>query len=204
MKLFYSPVSPFVRKVMVVAHELGCAARIETVRVVVAPSRPNPDLARHNPLTKLPTLVTADGVSLFDSAVIYDYLDTAGTLMPASRSARLIVARRHALADGMMEAGLACREDLHRFGPGRDDAWLAGQRRKIDQGLAWLDGEAAGFGDRLDIGIIASGVAVSWLLFRSFVPGLQAWPRLAAWHEDFARRPSMLATEPAEDAALRL
>ena len=30
MKLFYTPTSPFVRKVLVAAHELGLADRVET------------------------------------------------------------------------------------------------------------------------------------------------------------------------------
>ena len=61
MKLFYSPASPFVRKVTVTAHETGLFDRIEPVPTTVAPVQPNPELARQNPLMKLPTLVTDDG-----------------------------------------------------------------------------------------------------------------------------------------------
>ena len=61
MKLHWSPRSPFVRKVMVCAHETGLAGRIELVRSVVAQSQPNVELMRVNPLSRIPALVTDDG-----------------------------------------------------------------------------------------------------------------------------------------------
>jgi len=70
MKLYWSPRSPFARKVMVFAHEAGLAGRIETVRTLVSMTSPNRELMRVNPLGKIPTLVTDDGTVLFDSLVI--------------------------------------------------------------------------------------------------------------------------------------
>ena len=46
MKLHWSPKSPYVRKVMVVAHETGLAPRLELVRSVAAMLRPNEQLMR--------------------------------------------------------------------------------------------------------------------------------------------------------------
>src|SRR5918911_4567025 len=87
LTLHWSPRSPFVRKVMVAAHELGLADRIERVRTVVRmTARPNPDLLPDNPLGKIPTLVLADGTALFDSVVICEYLDAlagGGILFPS-------------------------------------------------------------------------------------------------------------------------
>ena len=76
MKLHWSPRSPYVRKVMVVAHELGLADRIETVRTVVGGTKPHLELMRENPLGKIPTLVLEDGTILYNSPVICEYLDT--------------------------------------------------------------------------------------------------------------------------------
>ena len=53
MKLHWSPRSPFVRKVMVVAHDIGVADRIECVRTVAAMMKPHPDLMLDNPLSKI-------------------------------------------------------------------------------------------------------------------------------------------------------
>ncbi len=76
MKLYWSSRSPFVRKVMVAAHEVGIADRIRTQRVVVAPNNPNIEVMQDNPLSKIPTLVFDDGTSLYDSRVICEYFDT--------------------------------------------------------------------------------------------------------------------------------
>ena len=67
MKLHWSPRSPFVRKVMIVAHELGLTDRIDCVRTVVATTRPHVPLMEENPLSKIPTLVLDDGTVLYDS-----------------------------------------------------------------------------------------------------------------------------------------
>ncbi len=76
MKLHWSPRSPFVRKVMVVVHELGLADRITCVRTVAASTKPHAELMQDNPLSKIPTLVLDDGTVIYDSPVICEYLDS--------------------------------------------------------------------------------------------------------------------------------
>ena len=61
MKLRYTPRSPFVRKVLVVAHEHGLVDRIELVPTSLSPIQGNDSLALENPLMKVPNLVTDDG-----------------------------------------------------------------------------------------------------------------------------------------------
>src|SRR6185369_9420240 len=92
MLLHWSPRSPFVRKVMIAAHELGLSDRVETVRTVVAASQPNIELMKQNPQSRLPTLVLADGSVIYDSPVICEYLDSLHNgekLFPADFSERL-------------------------------------------------------------------------------------------------------------------
>ena len=67
MLLHWSPRSPYVRKVMIAAHECGLADRIETVRTVVAGAEPNVELMKENPQSRLPTLRLADGTVIYDS-----------------------------------------------------------------------------------------------------------------------------------------
>lgn len=62
MKLRWSPRSPFVRNVMIVAHETGLVGRMECVRTVVAATAPHAGLMRENPLSKLPTLALGNGM----------------------------------------------------------------------------------------------------------------------------------------------
>jgi glutathione S-transferase len=79
MKLRHSAGSPFVRKVMVVAHEHGLVNRIDLVPTTVNPIQANDALAPENPLMKVPSLVTDDGEILFDSPVICEYFDAMAT-----------------------------------------------------------------------------------------------------------------------------
>src|SRR6516225_10893017 len=91
MKLHWSPRSPFVRKVMIVAHERGLLGRLQCVRTVAAMTTPHAALMRDNPLSKIPTLITDDGMALYDSPVICEYLDSIGTapkLFPPAGPAR--------------------------------------------------------------------------------------------------------------------
>ena len=90
MKLHWSPKSPYVRKVMICAHELGLVPKLELVRSVAAMLKPNPAIMADNPLSKIPTLVREDGTTLFDSIVICEYLNELadGTLFPTKGEAR--------------------------------------------------------------------------------------------------------------------
>ena len=106
MKLFWSSRSPFVRKVMVAAHETGLVSGIECVQTVVAPAKPNAEVMALNPLNKLPTLLLDDGRVLYDSPVICEYLDglhDGPKLFPSAGATRLDALRRQALGDGMMD-----------------------------------------------------------------------------------------------------
>ena len=109
MKLHWSPRSPYVRKVMVAAHELGVTDRLEVVRTVVGGTTPHVELMRDNPLGKIPTLVLEDGTVIYDLPVICEYLDTlhdGPKLFPAWPE-RLTALRRLALGDGMLDIALA-------------------------------------------------------------------------------------------------
>jgi len=117
MKLRHAAASPFVRKVMVVAHEHGLLGRIELVPTSVSPVQANAGLAAENPLMKVPSLVTDDGQVLFDSPVICEYLDGLATgrkLFPAAGPARWAALRQQALGDGILDAVILCRYELTR------------------------------------------------------------------------------------------
>ena len=71
MKIFYSPASPFVRKCMVVAHELGIAERIERLPSAAGPVKRDATILPTNPLGQVPTFLTDDGQALFDLSLIH-------------------------------------------------------------------------------------------------------------------------------------
>ncbi|GAA0503247.1 glutathione S-transferase [Pigmentiphaga daeguensis] len=200
MKLHWSPKSPYVRKVMVCLHELGLEDRVELVRSVAAMLRPNPQIMRDNPLSKIPTLVLDDGTALFDSAVICEYLDdlAGGRLFPPKGSEKWRTLRWHAFADGLLDVLILWRNEADRDGAQRSDALIEAFRIKTEASLQRLEGEArelaaAPFG----IGHVGLGCALGYLDFRF---GALQWreraPHLAAWYGEIAARPSFRRTEP--------
>jgi len=194
MKLLWSSRSPFARKVMIAAHELGIADRIELERVVVDAAQPNARVMQVNPLGRIPTLILEDGRVLHDSPVIIEYLDDrfGGSLMPGSGDARWAALRLQALADGIMEADLRLLEERKHPQNGRRDALAAGMRGKI---AAALDALEAAPPTGITVGEVALGSALAHLDFRfSDEPWRLGRPRLAAWFATFAARPSMRAT----------
>ena len=203
MKLHWSPRSPFVRKVMIVAHERGVADRIACVRTVAAMTRPHAELMRDNPLSKIPTLILDDGTVLYDSPVICEYLDAldgAPKLFPKAAKARLTALRRQAFGDGFLDLLVALRDERARTAP--SSAHLASAAARKAAVLTHLEREAKALGATpYSIGHVAIGCALSYLDFR-FAD--EDWRKshlhLANWHAAFAARASARATEPVDDS----
>ncbi|MGE0005684.1 MAG: glutathione S-transferase [Parvibaculaceae bacterium] len=201
MKLFYAPTSAYVRKVMVTALELGVADRIEKLPSAAHPVKRDERIGVANPLAKIPAAITPDGDTLFDSRVICEYLDAEAPgrhLFPLEPRARWQALTQQALGDGLIDAALLSRYEMtarpqERQWPG----WVEGQMAKVDAAVARLEDKVETLAGPLTIGQIAIGCALGYLDFRfAHRPWRDRHPRLAAWHETFARRPSMQATIP--------
>jgi glutathione S-transferase len=205
MKLHWSPRSPFVRKVMIVAHEVGVVGRIERVRTVAAMMKPHPDLMLDNPLSKLPTMVLDDGTVLYDSPVICEYLDhlhDGPKLFPTRFAERMTALRRQALGDGLLDALLLWRGELSRPPEQQSQPYLKSFSVRNEATLASLERETPALeASAWSIGHIALGCAVAYLDFRfADRQWRRDFPKLAAWHATFAERPSVRATEPVDDS----
>ncbi len=200
MKLFHAPTSPFVRKCLVAATELGLRDRIELVAAAASPVNRDMAVVAKNPLGKIPTLVTDDGTVLFDSRVICEYLNAMGDgrLLPASGNARWQILVDQSLADGICDAAVLARyEGALRPETLRWNDWLDGQLAKVRSALSTLETRAASFGERVDLGTIAFACALGYLDFRFASLGWRdTHPNTAAWYARFAARPSMAATVP--------
>jgi len=198
MRLHWSSRSPFVRKVMVAAHELGLADAIERIPTVVSLAKTDQAVLARNPLGKIPTLVLADGTALPESLLIIEYLDGLGpapALIPPAGPARIAALRQHAIGTGLMDILLLWRTELGREQP--LPAILDGFALKLAAVLPALEAEAASLaGTRFGIGQIGVGCALSYLDFRwPQVHWRDTCPALAAWHAGFRARPSVQATE---------
>ena len=203
MNLYWSSRSPFVRKVMVVAHELDLAGKITCERVVVSAVKPNTDVMAHNPLAKLPTLILDDGSALYDSRVICEYLASLKPqlrLFPEAGAQRWSALRQQARADGLMDTLLVWLMERAKPAEQQQAALIEGCGMKLRAVLDAMEKDADGL-ERAAFGIghIATGVALAYVDFRF---AAETWrqdrPKLAAWHAPFATRPSMTATEHAD------
>jgi glutathione S-transferase len=197
MKLLYQTHSPYARKVLVMAHETGLADRLEVIHHETSPTRRNEEVYRLNPLGKVPVLICDDGLVLFDSTVICDYLDGLhpGTkLIPESGHARLLVLRLQALAQGICETGIALRWETERRPESLRYAELRdGQIQKLAAAYDFIEKEI-GLDGPPTLGQIALATALSWIEFRN-LPGFEGHPRLIAWYRGYTQRPSMQATQ---------
>lgn len=199
MKLFWSTRSPFVRFVMVVAHEKGIADQIETEQVVVAAAKPNATVMAHNPLNKLPTLVLDDGSALYDSRVIAEYFDETGTgarLLPTSGEARRDVLRQMALGIGVLDLLVGWLAEHRKPAAEQDTAFNAAMHLKFTAALDVLEREAAGLSARdFDIAHAAIGAALGYADFRyDDIAWRDGRPSLATFHDAVAARASFQAT----------
>jgi glutathione S-transferase len=204
MKLHWSPRSPYVRKVMIAAHEMGLQDRLECVRTVVGGTKPHLELMTRNPLGKIPTLELEDGSFVYDSFVVIAYLDTlhAGTkLIPAGGAAWLTALRRHALGNGMLDMALAVVGERFRPAERQSKPHLALWHLKLRTCVEALEQEAEALArEPFDLGHLAIGVALAYLDFRF---DSERWrdghPKLTAWHAAFDARPSAVANPPVDD-----
>jgi glutathione S-transferase len=201
LKLFYHPSSPYVRKVLVLAGETGLYERMTMVPVTFTPVNPNPQVARINPLNKVPALITDDGEALYDSRVICEYLDSLHPrpkMIPAAGERRWKVLRLQALADGLLDAAALCRYERNVRPPEKQwDRWIAGQTTKVMQALDVAEQEIRGSDAGVDLGQIALACALGWIEFRQVFGDIRsARPALYSWYDQFSERPSMTATTP--------
>ncbi len=187
--------SPFARKVRIVASALGLDDRIEISAADT--SDPADSLRRQNPLGKIPALILENGETIFDSAVIVEYLDWlagGGKVIPVEPRARFRSLTQESLADGISDAAVLMRYETVWREPGtRSEKWIAYQGDKIARALAAFD--EAPPETLSDVGTIALACALGYLDQRFEGAWRKEHPRLVAWLDVFSdATPSFEAT----------
>jgi glutathione S-transferase len=202
LKLIGSATSPYVRKARIVAAE----KRIEYAWELHDPWAADAKVYEFNPLGKVPVLILDDGTTLYDSRVICEFLDAVspiGKLIPADHRERIEVRRWEALADGVLDAGVAVRQERLRPAKERSASWIERQMAKVERGLDAIEQQLGAkpfcCGNAFTLADVAVGACIGWLDFR--FPQL-AWrdthPELARLVEKLAERPSFAETAPKE------
>lgn len=196
MKLYTSLTSPYGRKCRMAAQVAGTLDRVE----VVAIDYKSDAYAKINPLKKVPALEREDGSVLVDSPVICAYLASLGDtpkVMPADENARWLSLSQEAMADAITDAGVAIFMENKREGALHSSDVVAFQTAKINAGLDAIESQAANFGERTDIGVLAAAACVAWLEFRTIVPAIrEGRPNMAAWLDSLNGRDFMDVSAP--------
>ena len=200
MKLRFSPLSPYVRKVSVTLIETGLEDRVENILTNVWD--PETDIADNNPLGKVPALILDDGQVLYDSHVICEYLDSlhdGDKLFPQPGSARWQALRLHALGDGITDAGILTLLEGRRPEEFKYEKWIQRQTAAMLRGMDALENDLENLDAGFGIGQICVACSLGWLDFRFLDLGWRAdHPGLADWLEGASERPSMMQTVPKE------
>ncbi len=200
MKLVTSLTSPYGRKARIVLLEKKIPFQLQ----VENPWDPNSLITEFNPLGKVPVLVLEDGVSVFDSRVIVEYVDTltpVANLIPREAKTRMMVRGVEALADGMTDAAVAAYLERKRAPDKQDADWIALQEKSVHRSLSAL-AEALGekslfLGTAMTLADIATGCALAYLDLRfPHILWRETHPNLAMLAEKLADRPSFKDTIP--------
>ncbi len=200
MKLIASYTSPYGRKVRIAMVE----KRIECDFVQENVWSADTTVGSVNPLGKIPVLILDDGLAVYDSRVIVEYLDgitPVSRLIPESGRDRLLVKRWEALGDGITDAGVAVFLERKRPESEQSKDWINRQLGKVNSGIAVAANELGSrdfcHGTTLSLADISLACSLLWLEFR--LPEIK-WREsnagLRAWVEKQELRPSFVDTVP--------
>ena len=196
MKLLGTHTSPYVRKVRLVLLEKN----IPHHYLIDPPREPGSQVARFNPLGRIPALIFDDETCVFDSAVITDYADTLNDtpiLIPRNNAlARMRVKRWEALADGIIDSAVVVRTENIRPADKQEMGNVTLHNHAITRALSqasdWLGKQDYCEGNSITLADLA---LVSALIYLNLRQTERDWrgphPNLAAWFDRMNQRTSV-------------
>ena len=137
--------SPYVRRVAVTLHLYGKHFERNAISVFGDAD----EMAKINPVVRIPSLVLDDGEVLVDSAAIIDHLDeTVGSemaLTPRSGKERRRVLQATSMATAAIDkAGAVVYERHFHAGAHLNADWEARCKTQLARGLGWLESQLNG------------------------------------------------------------
>jgi glutathione S-transferase len=199
MKLLGTNTSPYVRKVRLVMLEKNIAHDY----LIDAPREPGSQVARANPLGRIPALILNDETCVYDSPVIAEYADTLNDtpiLIPRTNALeRMHVKCWEALADGIMDSAVVVRTESMRSADKQEADIITRHNNAIARALdhaaeqlgqrEWCEGPSI---------TLADLALVSALIYLNLRQPERNWrmahPNLAAWFARVSQRASVRAT----------
>ncbi len=199
MKLLGTNASPYVRKVRLVLLEKN----IPHDYVVDPPRGPGSQVARVNPLGRIPALILDDETCVFDSPVIAEFADSLNDhpiLIPRNDArARMRVKRWEALADGIMDSAVTVRTESMRPAEKQEAGNINLHNNAITRALVYAADQLGASewceGDSIALADLALASALAYLDLRQTGRDWRsAHPNLDAWFIRISKRASVRAT----------
>ncbi len=183
-KILVSPPSPYSAKVRMAAVYAGYACEAVVVDTNADPAL----LIDNNPLGKIPVLVPDDGIAVYDSRVIVQYLNrvSGNALYPRNAAKRTEAERLEALADGICDCLLAHvyerrmrpEEKIHQ-------PWLDRQWEKATRALDALNANPPKLPKKIHAGHIALRATLGYLALRFEGKWERGRAKLVRWAKRF-------------------
>jgi len=187
--LLSSKTSPYGRKVRLVVDILG----LENQMVLQHASTVEADdpLRGVNPLGKIPALIPEDGVPIYDSRVIIDYLENFygdGNIIPRDPKKRYRLLTLATLAEGVNDAlVLITYEKRFRSPEQASQIWLEHQRGKVQRGLQAINNHLDEY-QAPNIASITLACALGYADWRLQLDWRTEFPKLESWLTEFAHK----------------
>jgi glutathione S-transferase len=195
LELYYSPTSPYSRKVRVMLLEKGVPLGLIDIR------KGERQAKEANPLGKVPTLLV-DGTPLFDSVVITSFIEEAfetPALLPRTPFERALVRRFEALGDGISDVLIPIIVDRKRPADLQNTALHQAYIGKARASLELLEQSCSGntylHGDVFSLADIAVVAGLGYVNLR-FPELLEGYDELNRYSQRLLERPSLAETIP--------
>jgi glutathione S-transferase len=203
MRLLYSAGSPFARIVRIALLETGLDE--QTAKQEIPRARlysPESDVLTLNPVGRVPTLVLDDGTVLTEANLILRFIDAISPsrkLLPFDGSDGWRILSEMGQAWGLLEGIVTSIRALRLPNSESASVIVSGEALRVNRIADALETalSASGFGGPINAAHIVLGSALGLAHAR-----LRPWawradrPRLSAWYDHIAERPSFRATEP--------
>lgn len=202
MKLYYSHISPFTRKVLATALITGLYEKIEIIDLMGSGTfTPTDEFKKANPLAKIPAMVLPNGESVIDSPVICEYLDAKsikGSIYPKDEEQYFLQKKFEAIADGCMDAAVLRRYESLRPAAQQSAEYDQKQKEKMTLSFQYFESQASKLGTKdFYIGEISVVAMIGYVDYRFASENwLSATPNLKKWYDQVRVLPLFTQTEP--------
>ena len=208
MKLFHVNWSPFVRKVMIAAIERNIEKQIELIEANIGFADRTlkiieSELTNYNPSGRVPTLITDNGESIYDSTVIVHYLDTIGKappIVPINNQDKIRALKLDALVQEVIDSLRLTSHENRREKNERLPDYLEALDSKIKRGLIILEEEVLSFSsitpNPLDLGVISVATLIGTIKRNSQSKYNIPRTNIDKWFERIELRKSLIETKP--------